>query len=95
MKTALSLLIVLFVTSLWAEEPVKTRDHSCSDLQEIVEERGEVYIKLRISRYYVYSAAYVRNNRNVCFFDEDIVENWVPSEDKFSCHMGYRCQARR
>jgi len=96
MKAILALVFFAsqFGAIAFADEPVQVADHQCQDLQSMLQDQGKLFIRLRISRFYVYTREYLQQHRLTCSFDEEVVVNVVWSADTNSCLLGYRCEWR-
>ena len=91
MKKFISVLCVsLLISSSAFARKVKTKNFTCTELQEKLEVEGKLYVVyglFGISRGYTYSEDTID-----CNVFESAVKTYVRSKDKRRCSLGYRCQ---
>ena len=85
-RTVLSLLLLLAAGIATAEARPSTTNRSCSTNRQSVAANGAIVLGTGGHTY----DRFVRN-RSFCEFDERAEPAFVPSRDKASCFIGYRC----
>ena len=93
-----ALFIVLLPTHIAADDPVKkikSKEHSCVELKEIVKKEQKVYMK-GLGSLTVYADKYEACNDNrKCkrwsAFCEPFQTNWRTSDKRF-CNVGFACK---
>ncbi len=74
-------------------KPINPRDYTCEDLQEMISEKGSVYMRyglFGISRGTVYSPDNFELE-DPCAWDEEPSNTKVRTKDKWGCFVGYTC----
>jgi hypothetical protein len=88
-RIGLGVLLALTVTAAMAQTRPSTTTRSCSANRQSVQANGAIVLG---TGRYTYDR-FVRN-RSFCEFDETTEPAWVPSRDRPSCFIGYRCTSR-
>ena len=89
MKTVLLLMAVLLAGPAWSKKlVVKPQDHTCKELEQIIEDNGSVYIKWLFGKYEVKAEA-------DCEPGYEATKTVVRTKDKLACSPGYKCSLKK